>query len=331
MLPAKTMIGTDIALAKTLLQAGELVAIPTETVYGLAANAFNADAVLKIFLAKNRPAFDPLIVHAGSIAQIATLVTHMPETGRYLAEQFMPGPLTLLLPKKNLIPDLVTSGLPHVAVRIPNHPLTLQLLRSLNFPLAAPSANPFGYVSPTTAQHVQDQLGGKIPYILDGGPCSVGIESTIIGFDTTPPTVYRMGGISIEQIEAAIGKVLVQTYSSSNPRTAGMLKSHYAPHKKVVLGNITQLLQTFSEENRQGLVGVLSFKQDYGCPRQVILSPDGNLNEAAGRLFAALRTLDNLPVTVILTEPVPDVDIGRAINDRLKRAAAGQPDAEGEE
>lgn len=325
------MIGTDIALAKTLLQAGELVAIPTETVYGLAANAFNADAVLKIFLAKNRPAFDPLIVHAGSIAQIATLVTHMPETARYLAEQFMPGPLTLLLPKKNLVPDLVTSGLPHVAVRIPNHPLTLQLLRSLNFPLAAPSANPFGYVSPTTAQHVQDQLGGKIPYILDGGPCSVGIESTIIGFDTTPPTVYRMGGISIEQIEAAIGKVLVQTYSSSNPRTAGMLKSHYAPHKKVVLGNITQLLQTFSEENRQGLVGVLSFKQDYGCPKQVILSPDGNLNEAAGRLFAALRTLDNLPVTVILTEPVPDVDIGRAINDRLKRAAAGQPDAEGEE
>lgn len=325
------MIGTDIALAKTLLQAGELVAIPTETVYGLAANALNADAVLKIFLAKNRPAFDPLIVHAGSIAQIATLVTHMPETARYLAEQFMPGPLTLLLPKKNLVPDLVTSGLPHVAVRIPNHPLTLQLLRSLNFPLAAPSANPFGYVSPTTAQHVQDQLGGKIPYILDGGPCSVGIESTIIGFDTTPPTVYRMGGISIEQIEAAIGKVLVQTYSSSNPRTAGMLKSHYAPHKKVVLGNITQLLQTFSEENRQGLVGVLSFRQDYGCPRQVILSPDGNLNEAAGRLFAALRTLDNLPVTVILTEPVPDVDIGRAINDRLKRAAAGQPDAEGEE
>lgn len=322
------MIGTDIHAAKLLLEAGEPVAIPTETVYGLAANAFNENAVLKIFLTKNRPVFDPLIVHTGSIEQITTLVTGMPETARCLAQQFMPGPLTLLLPKKDVIPDLVTSGLPHVAVRVPNHPLTLQLLSSLSFPLAAPSANPFGYVSPTTAQHVQDQLGEKIPYILDGGACNIGIESTIIGFDTMLPTVYRMGGISIEQIEAVIGKVLVQTHSSSNPRAAGMLKSHYAPRKKVIIGNIPQLLHRFSEENRRGEVGVLSFMHDYGCPKQVILSAEGNLNQAAGRLFAALRTLDSLPLSVILTEPVPDVFIGRAINDRLKRAAAGQTHTE---
>lgn len=319
------MIGTDIPTAKTLLEAGQLVAIPTETVYGLAANALNPAAVINIFLTKNRPAFDPLIVHTGSVAQIQEWVTELPPQALELARNFMPGPLTLLLPKKEIIPDLVSSGLPTVAIRVPNHPLTLQLLNSLNFPLAAPSANPFGYVSPTTAQHVQDQLGTKIPYILEGGACTVGIESTIIGFDTTPPTIYRMGGISIEQIEACIGKVNVQTHSSSNPRAAGMLKSHYAPRKQVIIGNIPLLLQQFlADGNTKEETGILSFRQDYGYPNQVILSPSGNVNEAASRLFAALRALDAMPVKVIITELVPPAHIGRAINDRLQRAAATQ-------
>ncbi len=318
------MIGTDILLAKELLLNNELVAIPTETVYGLAANALSEEAILKIFTTKNRPAFDPLIVHVRSVDEIGKYVLHFPYKARLLADNFMPGPLTLLLPKKALIPDLVTSGLPQVAIRIPLHEMSLDLLNSLDFPLAAPSANPFGYVSPTTAQHVEDQLGNKIPYILDGGICNIGIESTIIGFDTTPPTIYRMGGIGIEQIESVIGKVNVQLHSTSNPKSAGMLKSHYAPRKKVIIGNIAELLKRYPLE----LTGVLSFYNSYDHPFQVVLSPTENVHEAARNLFAGLRRLDEMPITTILTELVPDVFIGRAINDRLKRAAATDKDTE---
>jgi len=219
-------IGKDIAKAKRLLEAGELVAIPTETVYGLAANALDEDAVAKIFEVKDRPGFDPLIVHAGTVTQISGIVEDIPGPLLKLAEKFWPGPLTLLMKKKPLIPYLVTSGLENVAVRVPDHPMTGELLRILDFPLAAPSANPFGYISPTLAEHVQDQLGEKIPYILDGGHSEVGLESTIVGMDAGRVFVFRLGGTEVSAIEDIVGVVTVMPQSSSNHKSPGMLKSH---------------------------------------------------------------------------------------------------------
>jgi len=311
-------IGTDIEKAASLLEKGELVAIPTETVYGLAGNALNTSAVVKIFEAKNRPQFDPLIVHVKGISNAEEYAEEITEQARALATQFWPGPLTLLLKKKNMIPDLVTSGLDTVGLRCPNHSLTQQLLNRLSFPLAAPSANPFGYVSPTTALHVNDQLGDKIQYILDGGPCKVGIESTIIGFEENGPIVFRFGGLSLEQIQSIVGKVKAQTHSTSNPKAPGQLKSHYAPGKKVILGNIETLLQQYPLKSS----GILSFQKKYNSPFQIILSPSGNIEEAAQNLFSALRSFDKMPVNAILAELVPDTGLGKAINDRLRRAAA---------
>src|SRR6478735_1162446 len=189
-------IGKDIVLAKQLLENGDLVAIPTETVYGLAGNALSATSVAKIFSTKNRPQFDPLIVHVPSLEKAKDYVSEVPDFAKALTEKFWPGPLTLLLKKKTVIPDLVTSGLDTVGIRCPDHSLTRDLLTSLDFPLAAPSANPFGYVSPTEPSHVNEQLGQKIKYILDGGVCPVGIESTIVGFENEGPVVYRLGGLS---------------------------------------------------------------------------------------------------------------------------------------
>jgi L-threonylcarbamoyladenylate synthase len=330
-------IGIDIEKAKQILQTDGLVAIPTETVYGLAANALNKNAALKIFEAKNRPHFDPLIIHTNSIEKIKLWVDDFPEWAQQLANVFWPGPLTLLLPKKNNIPDLVTSGLPQVAVRIPNHKLTLQLLASLDFPLAAPSANPFGYVSPTTAAHVAAQLQNNVDYILDGGICDVGIESTIVGFENSCITVYRLGGLAIEDIEKVVGKVNVQLNQSSNPTAPGMLKSHYAPKKPLFIGDVDDFIKT----NLSKKIGVISFCKNYNqCHAELvsasdnrfrnelgmtimqkILSPTGNLKEAAHNLFAAIRELDASDVEIIIAEKFPDNFLGRAINDRLQRAS----------
>src|SRR5260221_6332098 len=198
-------IGKDIAKAKALLEQGKLVAIPTETVYGLAGNALNIDAATKIFAAKNRPYFDPLIVHVSNFQSVEEYAEKIPSKAIELMKRFWPGPLTVLLSKKNNIPDLVTSGLDRVGLRCPDHPMTLELLRSLTFPLAAPSANPFGYVSPTNPRHVNDQLGNEIEYILDGGECKVGIESTIVGFENDMPIIHRLGGLRVEGIESVTG------------------------------------------------------------------------------------------------------------------------------
>lgn len=312
-------IGTDIHKARKFLEAGNVVGIPTETVYGLAGNALDEDAVLTIFRVKNRPYFDPLILHTDSIDKLSEFIDTIPEPAQRLAAAFWPGPLTLLLPKRTVIPDLVTAGLPTVAIRIPNHPLTLALLRSLTFPLAAPSANPFGYISPTTAQHVADQLGDQIPYILDGGPADIGIESTIVGFDTDKPTVLRLGGISLEKIEAVIGPVSVQTHSTSNPGAPGMLSSHYAPRKPLIL------LAAGETPPASERTGALAFRESFGGihpDNQRILSPTGDVSEAAKNLFAHLRTLDNLAIDVIYAEPLPNAGLGWAINDRLRRASA---------
>ncbi len=314
-------IGKDIEKAQRLLEAGNVVAIPTETVYGLAANSLNPEAVIQIYKIKQRPAFDPLIIHTNHIEKIFDYVTNIPAKAYWLAEAFWPGPLTILLEKKTIIPDIVTSGLNRVAIRIPKHPLTLDLLSKLNFPLAAPSANPFGYISPTTAAHVNDQLGSSVPYILDGGACEVGIESTIVGFEGDDPYIYRLGGMSIEQIQNVIGRVTAKAHSTSNPSAPGMLQSHYAPKKPVIIGNIDALIHQYKDEN----FAILSFGKTFApehATRQVDLSPNGSLEEAAKNLFTALRTLDKMPVEMILTNYVPDEGLGKAINDRLKRAAA---------
>lgn len=314
-----TTIGPDIGHAADLLRAGEVVAIPTETVYGLAANAFDEVAVLKIFQAKQRPAFDPLIVHVHDRAQAGRLAAQLPPGATVLMERFWPGPLTLVLPKAGRVPDLVTSGLDTVAVRMPAHPKALQLLRLLHFPLAAPSANPFGYVSPTTAQHVADQLGGKIPYILDGGPCTVGVESTIIGWEREAGTwvLYRPGGTPIEAVEAVIGAVGT-AQKQVLPASPGMLESHYAPRKPVFIGGVNALLNAHAGKR----IAVISFARRHDAMYNEILSATGDLAEAARNLFAALRTLDNSDADVILAEVFPQEGLGAAINDRLRRASA---------
>lgn len=311
-------IGTDIDLAISLLQASDLVGIPTETVYGLAGNALDEEAILKIYKAKNRPKFDPLIAHASSMETIRDLAMNIPDEAEKLAEQLWPGPLTLLLEKSERIPDLLTSGLPRVAFRIPNHPITLKLLERLDFPLAAPSANPFGYVSPVEASHVNEQLGDRIKYILDGGSCTVGLESTIVGFKGGKAIVHRLGGTSIEQLRKIVGDVEVDINNSSNPVAPGMLKSHYSPGRKLILGDIEKNAAKFEDQQ----IGVISFEKDYGVgKKQFVLSPSGDLEEAAGNLFKALRFMDNPEIELILSEQVPSHGLGLAINDRLRRAA----------
>lgn len=311
-------IGTDIEHAISLLNGNELVGIPTETVYGLAGNALCEEAILKIYKAKNRPKFDPLIAHASSIEIVENLVTRIPEGARRLADHFWPGPLTLLLEKSDKIPDLLTSGLTRVAFRIPNHPTALKLLEQLGFPLAAPSANPFGYVSPVEASHVDEQLGDKIQYILDGGLCTVGLESTIVGFDGEKVIVHRLGGTSVETIQEVVGDVAIDTNNSSNPAAPGMLKSHYSPGRKLILGDIEENVERFRNKN----FGIISFEKRVEVDNsQFVLSPSGSLEEAAANLFRALRAMDNPQIDVILSELVPNHGLGLAINDRLRRAA----------
>ncbi|HAH35779.1 MAG TPA: threonylcarbamoyl-AMP synthase [Algoriphagus sp.] len=316
-------IGKDIIRAKSLLEAGKLVGIPTETVYGLAGNALNPDAVASIFETKKRPSFDPLIIHSDSMEKIKRWVLKIPEKLKILADEFWPGPLTLLLPREAIVPDLVTSGLDRVAVRIPSHPLTLELLKSLEFPLAAPSANPFGYISPTRPEHVQKQLGDQIPYILDGGACKVGLESTIVGIEDEQIFIYRLGGLDVREIEALVGPVQIKTHSSSNPAAPGLLESHYAPTKPFILGDLDQLIQ--DHQNKKVRMGILSLQRTFSnlpIESQMILSEKGDLKEAAQNLFAAMRALDEQDLDLILAERMPDHGLGKAINDRLNRAAA---------
>lgn len=314
------MIGKDIDKAGELLRKGELVAIPTETVYGLAGNGYLPVAVSKIFQVKQRPQFDPLILHTDTLEKAMGLVAEMPQDALKLAEALWPGPLTLVLPRAPQIHDLVTSGLDTVGIRLPRHPLTRELLSHLDFPLAAPSANPFSYISPTTAQHVNAQLGEKIPYILDGGACSVGLESTIVGFPDGEATVLRKGGTSIEALKKILPHIKVQVNSSSRPQAPGMLAKHYSPRTPIVLGNIEELLKQHEGQD----VGIISFQELYGLPlgREWVLSPDGDYNVAARRLFEGMRQLDGLGLSVILAELLPEEDLGVAINDRLRRAAA---------
>ncbi len=313
----QTAIGKDIAKARALLERGLLVAIPTETVYGLAANALDPDAALHIFEVKGRPKFDPLIVHGADRERVAEFVQSFPEWAKTLSDKFWPGPLTLVLPKRQIIPDIVTSGLDTVAVRVPLNPLTHELLSQLEFPLAAPSANPFGYVSPTSPQHVMDQLGGKISYILNGGECSVGIESTIVTELEGKIHILRLGGLSVEEIESVIGPVTLNAEPTDTGHSPGSLKHHYATKTPLLHGSIdiNNLDSTTT--------GILSFQTRYAeipLEHQVVLSPEGDLRKASKYLFAAMRHLDSLGLKVLLAEAFPNVGLGRAINDRLSRA-----------
>lgn len=315
-------IGHNIDIAVSLLRKGEAVAIPTETVYGLAANALDARAVARIYQIKQRPSFDPLIIHLYSFERVGKYVEAIPAAFEKLAEKFTPGPITFLLKKKEIIPDMVTAGSPYVAVRIPAHHVTRELLSKLDFPLAAPSANPFGYISPTTAQHVADQLGSKVYYILDGGPCEVGVESTIVGMNECGEIeILRKGGLSVEDIESCVGKVKVRDISTSNPEVPGMLLSHYAPKVPLILGDLNALTHG-AQHDRTGVLAFKNFLQHISTKHQVVLSPSGNYMDAARNLFAGMRYLDNCDIDVIYAELLPETDLGVAINDRLRRASA---------
>ena len=313
-------ISTSILNAKEILKRDELVAIPTETVYGLAGNIYSEKAIKKIFETKNRPFFNPLIVHVDSMEKLSQIVCEIPEKARVLAAQFWPGSLTLVLKKKESIPDLITAGKDTVAVRIPNHPLTLALLRSLDFPLAAPSANPFGSISPTTAHHVAEYFPSTVEMVLDGGPCKNGVESTIIGFENNNPIIYRLGAISKEEIEAVIGPVHTAETNDKAPAAPGMLTKHYAPKTKIIL---TSDLSSSIKKYENSRIGIISFTNErvpYSISAIEILSKKGDLKEATANLYAAMHRLDKLNLDIIIASYFPTNQLGNTINDRLLRA-----------
>lgn len=312
------LIGKDINRAKELLQNAQLVAIPTETVYGLGANALDNSAVLKVYEVKQRPFFDPLIIHVASKQQALKYAEINDERLNKLAQKFWPGPLTLLLSKKSNVPDIVTSGLERVAVRVPDHELTLKLLKEIDLPIAAPSANPFGYVSPTEPEHVNKQLGDKIEYILDGGKCTVGIESTIVGIEENEVCIYRLGGLAIEEIEKEIGKVSLRLINSSDPKAPGQLKNHYAPNKPLYIGDLGKLILKHKGKKIAAICyGKISLTEDVTIFN---LSSKNNLEEAAINLFSYLRQAGEGDFDVIIAQALPEEGLGRAINDRLRRA-----------
>lgn len=320
-----TEIGNDVQKAASLLEEGELVSIPTETVYGLAGNALDPRVVVKIFEVKNRPYFDPLIVHLPHLDAVESYAHWSHPEFKVLAKHFWPGPLTLLLPRKNTIPDLITSGLPRVGLRVPSHPLTLELLSKLNFPLAAPSANPFGYVSPTKAEHVMEQMAGKISYILDGGSCAVGVESTIIGMEEDELVVYRKGGVTIEHIIEVTGRYPRVLSQGSDPKALaapGMTDSHYAPAKPLYFfEDPSKPLPHFLQDLSVGSISLKSLTNSSRFVNGKVLSEKGDLQEAAVNLFSAIRSLDATRIDAIVAYRVPDTGLGWAINDRLHRAA----------
>lgn len=313
-----TQITSNINLAVEVLNNNQVIGLPTETVYGLAGNALQQEAVVKIFEVKNRPFFNPLIVHVKDIEAINAYAI-IDELSLKLAKAFMPGSLTLLLPKKPNVPDIVTAGSDKVAIRIPNHPLALDILSKLNYPLAAPSANVFGYVSPVTAQHVYDGLQGKIPVILNGGTCTVGLESTIVEVINETVFLHRVGGEAVEAIEAIVGSNLIVKSNHVNPLTAGQLKSHYATNTPLYQGEIEDLVK----QHQHKKIAIISFFTSYNLPKeieQVILSTNKDLAEAAKNLFNTFRILDGKGYDAILVEKFPEVGLGRAINDRVKKA-----------
>ncbi|MFW6059020.1 MAG: L-threonylcarbamoyladenylate synthase [Phycisphaeraceae bacterium] len=371
-------VGPDqLDRAAAALRAGQLVAFPTETVYGLGANALDERAVARVFEAKGRPRFDPLIVHVADAADARRFAAEWPAAAQRLAEAFWPGPVTVVVkkfqvpssrfqvqqtaaepPDPNLkletwnlkpIPDLVTAGLPTVALRVPRHPVALELIRRAGVPVAAPSANPFGAVSPTRAEHVRAGLGEKVDVLVDGGPCETGVESTVVsvvGVGEGGVTVLRLGGLAVERIEQVVGPVTVAVGDEAaneaeavqaGRQSPGMLARHYAPRARLVVVEAGFQVPSFKfqvEQSGARRVGVLMFRRRPDVEEQLgtwnleleTLSPQGELTEAAANLFAALHRLDAAGVDLIVAELAPEQGLGRAINDRLRRAAAGRAD-----
>lgn len=309
-----------ILRAVGLLREGEVVGMPTETVYGLAGDGLNPAALARIFEVKQRPLFDPLILHFATAEEAFGLAERVPAAARELAERFWPGPLTLVLPKSGLVPDLATSGLPCAALRVPSHPVAQALLRAFGGPLAAPSANRFGRISPTDAQAVREELGGAVPLILDGGPCAVGLESTVLFFGDDPPLLLRAGGVALEEIEAVTGPLKRATPLDERPLAPGQLKHHYAPRKRLRL--VRDAAEIPSRPDTGWLAfGAQSVTGSFLGVREN-LSSAGDLREAAANLFRAMRSLDENPlVETLYAVPVPARGLGLAINERLERAA----------
>lgn len=314
------MTGQNLNKAIQLLKQGQIVALPTETVYGLAANALDPEAVASIFEAKRRPFFDPLIVHIKDLHQLNQIAFVRDQLEEKLLSIFWPGPMTILLPKKSIVPEIVTSGLQKVAVRMPSNPLFKEILLGLDFPLAAPSANPFGFISPTTAAHVEQQLGQTIPYIVDGGAALHGLESTIVEVLEGKVIIRRLGAIAIEEFEAAGFSIDIKISSNSKPNSPGNLDSHYAPRTPLQVLSRSQIDDgTFPSD-----AAFLLFKQLQLTPIGIateILSPEGDLVKAAANLFKAMHSLDKSGASKIIAEEFPEIGLGRAINDRLRRAA----------
>jgi L-threonylcarbamoyladenylate synthase len=306
-----------LARAATLLREGGVVAFPTETVYGLGANALDESAVARIFEIKRRPAFDPLIVHVLDETMLNRVAAAIPRAARVLAELFWPGPLTLVLQKRPEIPDLATAQLPTVGVRMPSHAITRELLERAGVPLAAPSANPFGYISPTKAEHVARMLGESVDLIVDGGPTEHGLESTIVALEPTP-TLLRPGAIAAAEIERVTGPLATVRHDSAAPLAPGGLASHYAPRTPIRL--VDPAAVPLPQRSGAGAVTLSTAVEGYA--RAEILSPRGDLREAASRLFAVLHELDSVGLERLDVEPIAEEGLGIAIMDRLKRASA---------
>ena len=328
--------GQSLALAGELIRAGELVGFPTETVYGLGADALNAQAVLRIFEAKGRPADNPLIVHVSCTEEIAPLVRAIPEPARRLMDAFWPGPMTLILPKAGCIPDAVSAGLDTVGIRLPENEAARALIRAAGRPIAAPSANRSGRPSPTTAQHVLEDMDGRIPLILDGGPCRVGLESSVIDATGDVPVVLRPGGVTPEMIRQVLGGVRVDEHVMSPllegevARSPGMKYRHYAPKARTVIYEgerervISAICARYDEAVRAGeRTAILGFDEhDFGSRTRISLGSVHRPQDAAARLFAALRELDERGETLALCEAVDTAGIGLAVMNRMGRAAA---------
>jgi L-threonylcarbamoyladenylate synthase len=317
-LPIEPYSEATLERAAALIRGGAVVAFPTETVYGLGANALDARAIARIFEIKKRPSFDPLIVHVYDESMLKLVAASVPAAAKSLMQNFWPGPLTIVFRKTERVPELVTSGLPTVAVRMPAHPVARALLQRANVPLAAPSANRFGSLSPTRAEHVARSLGDLPDLIVDGGPAEHGVESTIVLLEPVP-TLLRPGAIALEAIEAVIGPVARELAEETQPLAPGRLPQHYAPSTPIrIVADASATAQ-----NERANAALLAFRRDpggYSAAR--VLSAREDLREAASRLFESLHELDALALARIDVEAVPETGIGVAIMDRLRRAAA---------
>lgn len=330
----EVLFADDVGLARAVevIRSGGLVAFPTETVYGLGADALNENAVRKIFIAKERPFDDPLIVHIADAQQLLLLARHIPERAWDLVKKFWPGPLTLVLPKTDRVPAVTTGGLNTVAVRMPGHTIARQLIELSGCPIAAPSANRFGRPSPTTAQHVLEDLDGRIDLILDGGPTPIGVESTVVDLTQYPPMILRPGGVTLEALQEILGEVrlLSSAKSEAAKRSPGTRWRHYAPRAQLVLAEPAELEQIVQELLKDGKrVGVMIRQSCLRCSRDSsvlsVIQMPSDLSEYARLLFRVLRELDAYGVDVIVVEAVEEHGLGRAIMDRLRKAAQTSP------